>query len=94
MIMDIEFGILQKTKSDLRQTNKFSEEIKLTCSDTYLLDLVDFLLKDSSTPVQCLISDSYWIRLNEMCEARSTLQPTIGSSPSKSTSHLRSQLSG
>ena len=77
-----------RNKSDLKTFGKFSEDIQLTCPEIYLLGLFNFLLKYSSTPTQFIISESQWIRLNEICEARSILPPIIEPRQSKSTAHV------
>ena len=84
-----------RNKSDLKKYGKFSEELALSCEQTFLFGPFDFMPKDSSTPAQAIIHDSTWLRLNEICEARSILPPTVGQDSDKTAANvvlLRSKL--
>ena len=53
--------------------------------------------KDSSTPAQAIIDVATWLRLNEICEARSILPPTVGQDSEKNAANvlvLRQKLGG
>ena len=60
-----------RNKPCLKIYGKFSDNISLCCSNTYLLVPFNFLSKDSSTPTQSIICENIWIQLNGTCEARS-----------------------
>ena len=86
-----------RNKPDLKKYGKFSEDLNLSCEQTYLLGPFDFMAKDSSTPAHSIIQDSIWLRLNEICEARSILPPTVGHDSNKTAANivlLRRQLGG
>ena len=42
-----------------------------------MLGLFDFKTDDCSTPAPAILHDSTWLRLNEICEARSILPTTV-----------------
>ena len=67
-----------KNKPYLKQFEKFSEEIDTTFLVTYLLGPLSFKPKDHSTLENSIIDETTWIKLNEVCEDRSILPPTIG----------------
>ena len=53
--------------------------------------------KDSSTPAHALIDVPTWIQLNEICEARSILPPTVRQDSGKTAANvilLRQKLGG
>ena len=81
----------------MKNYGKLSEEIDLSCVQTYLLGLFNFLPKDSSTPAHALLNVTTWIQLNEICEARLILPPTIGQDSGKTAANvvlLRQKLGG
>lgn len=77
-----------RNKQDLKKYGKFSEEVDLSCDQTYLLEPFNFLPKDSSTPVYALINVPTWIQLNEICEARSILRLTVGHDSGKTAANV------
>ena len=81
----------------MKNYGKFSEEVDLSCDQTYLLGPFNCMPKDSSTPAHALIDVPTWIQLNEICEARSILPPTIGQNSGKTAANvvlLRQKLGG
>ena len=50
--------------------------------------MFDFVPKDSSIPAHAIISAPTWIQLNEICEARSILPPTIGQDIGKTAANV------
>ena len=88
---------LPRNKPNLKKYGKFSEEVDISSDQTYLLGPFNFMPKDSSTPAHALINAPTWIQLNEICEARSILPPTVGKDSRKTAANvvlLRQKLGG
>ena len=79
---------LPRNKPDLKKYGKFGEDLDLSCERTFLFGPFDFVPKDSSTPTQAIIHDSTWLHLNEICEARSILPPTVGKDSVKTAANV------
>ena len=60
----------------------------MSCDQTYLLGPFNLMTRDSSIPTQALISTPTWIQLNEICEARSILPPTVGQDSGKTEANV------
>ena len=67
-----------RSKPNLKKYGKFSDNINLADSSTYLGGPFDFKKKDSSTPAHSVIDEKHWITLAAACEEKMFVSPTIG----------------
>ena len=67
-----------RAKPDLSKYGKFRDKINLLDPNVYLWGPFDFKAKDSSTPAKSIIPEKEWTALEEVCEWKCLLPPTIG----------------
>ena len=67
-----------RAKPDLSKYGKFSDNINLLDSNSYLWGPFDFKNKDGSTPAKSIVPEKEWESLVEVCEWKCLLPPSIG----------------
>ena len=72
-----------RSKPDLQKYGKFSDNICLLDEEVYLAGPFDFAKKDASTPAKSVIPEERWKELQEICESRSIIPPSIGGRSSR-----------